>query len=463
MYRTFLALRYLRSRLVNLISVGGVMAGVGVLISVTAIMDGFQERVRTIARGSLSDITMMPTQGPGVTEEAPRTFTELDKVLRAADRRIKATSAHLRVPIAFFPSQDAHKTQWRLPGRNVHLMQCSGIDWAYEREASDIEQKLVVAYDRERPFHHPKAEEREKPTVMLSRRFLETFRLNPEMSRPPTRKLDFDRLSAAEYDKRLREELMPLIGREISLKFVIESGEGEFKPITRAMLISAIYDGGDSNEDISQVYMARSVLQKEAQIDLSYTHVRVKLFDPDDGDAVKRALSSRFGRSFGVMTWEDQRRDILRAVANEKVLLIIVLSFIVLLGGFVILATLTLTVVEKTRDVGIIVSLGAPRSGILSIFMWTGLLIGLIGSTFGIGLGYLFTHNVNGVKQWLYDAFGIDIFPVDIYRFRDIPAIWSWPTAFLIAACATALAFVCGLLPALRAASMDPVKALRHE
>jgi lipoprotein-releasing system permease protein len=145
------------------------------------------------------------------------------------------------------------------------------------------------------------------------------------------------------------------------------------------------------------------------------------------------------------------------------VLLVIVLSFIVLLGGFIILATLTLTVVEKTRDIGVLTALGAYRSGVLSMFLGTGLLIGVIGAFLGLLLGWLFTDNVNGVKEFLDERFGIQIFPPDIYLFPDIPTIWHWPSVLTIMAGSVLVAFLAGFVPALRAARMDPVKALRYE
>jgi lipoprotein-releasing system permease protein len=149
-------------------------------------------------------------------------------------------------------------------------------------------------------------------------------------------------------------------------------------------------------------------------------------------------------------------------VDNEKVLLVIVLSFIILLGGFIILATLTLTVVEKTKDIGVVAALGAGRRGILAIFLFNGLLIGVLGAILGLALGYVFTDNVNWVKDRLHDL-GVDVFPKNIYHFDQIPTVWDWPSILSIMAGSVLIAFLAGLLPALRAARLDPVAALRYE
>ena len=81
----------------------------------------------------------------------------------------------------------------------------------------------------------------------------------------------------------------------------------------------------------------------------------------------------------------------------------------------------------------------------------------------GVLLGWLFNSNVNGVKDFMSDNFGVQLFPHDIYLFREIPTVWDWSTVLVIAGGSIAMAFVAGLIPAFRAARMDPVKALRYE
>jgi len=228
------------------------------------------------------------------------------------------------------------------------------------------------------------------------------------------------------------------------------------------MIISGVYDAHDAVEDNVRLFIEIDEARRMAGQEFEYLRVSVRLDDYENAAAVKTGLSDRFGHLFLVETWEDQKADFLRAVNNEKVLLVIVLSFIVLLGGFIILATLTMTVVEKTRDIGIVGALGAGRFGILSIFVWNGLLIGVIGALFGLGLGAWFTDNVNWVKARLED-FGVEIFPPDIYHFREIPTVWDWPSVGMIMAGSVLVAFCAGILPAIRASRLDPVKALRYE
>lgn len=434
-YRLFLSWRYLRSRLVNLISVGGVMAGVAVLIIVVSIMDGFQERVRRVTRGNLSDITMSP-------REDPVPFADLETRLMEAEPRIAALSPLIKIPVGYFYESNRRALLSR-NNRELFLMEAVGIDWERERLVSDIARHVKAASNPDRPLYDAAAQEREKKTVLISRRFAEKFLLGK------------GRGSATPA------ELQALIGTDLPIAILNERSDGTYAERTYNLWVTGVYEGEDVQQDINRLYLDIRQLRQMADVDQPYLDVRVKLEDYRDAKAVQTSLRGRFP-AFTVFTWEDIQRDFLQAVESEKVLLLIVLSFIVLLGGFIILATLTLTVVEKTRDIGILSALGAPKTGVLSVFLWTGLWIGIIGSTLGVGLGRLFIDNVNWVKDRLEDI-GLYVFPPDIYRFREVPTIWDWTSVAWIVVGSLLMAFFAGLIPALRAARMDPVRALRHE
>ncbi len=480
MYRLFLALRYLRSRLVNLISVAGVMAGVAVLIIVVCIMDGFQERVRGHVRGRLSHIILTPLTTP---ENLP-TFDDFEEALKAHEPHVAATAPQIRYPI-FFQYETQRQVAIGEDGFTWWQMEAVGIDPIAEAKVTDFQKHLIVCRDPQRPFFVTKqAEARNKMTVLVSRTFAEKFGLSP-LADNGTKLFPYGALLNHE-GKRIEDPALllsrarTLIGVEMDLMYGIaasdEEGNVGFKPSTPNVLIAGVYDSGDAIDDIKSMYMdistVRSMLADRFDYSTSpptrlpkheYLQINVKLDDFEHADAVKARLQGRLGRWFYVETWEDQKRQFLMAVEQEKVMLIIVLSFIVMLGGFLILATLTLTVVEKTRDIGIVAALGASRSGILSIFLFNGLLIGLFGAALGLGLGRWFVLNVDAVHDFIKYVTGRDVFPPTIYRFRTIPTVWHWPSVFVIMAGSVGVAFFAGLLPALRAARLDPIKALRYE
>ena len=446
MYVVFLALRYLRSRLVNFIAVGGVMVGVAVLIVVTGVMDGFREKVLEVLRGNLSDIVMTPMHAPG--EKLPD-YAELDRRIRR-DPRVEATSPQVE-SLVFYLYPARHRGQLAVGDNSVLQMRAVGIDFERERKVSKIADYIVAANDPDDPFASRRVETHYKEgSVIVSRTFAKNF-LGLE-----------------------REILLPesLLEGDVGITFAHldpagsdpNSGSVAASWATLQLPISAVYDGEDTSLDAARIYFDKDVLRRKllGNIQDEYHHIRVKLKDPSQAAQLKLDFKETFPFFF-TATWQDHRADYLRAVNNEKVLLAIVLSFIVLLGGFIILATLTLTVVEKTRDIGVLGALGATRGGIRSLFVGNGLLIGILGAVLGVGLGALFQDNVNGIKNFLADGLGIEIFPSDIYLFREIPTVWDWSTVAWIAGGSILMAFVAGLIPAIRAANMDPVRALRHE
>jgi lipoprotein-releasing system permease protein len=118
---------------------------------------------------------------------------------------------------------------------------------------------------------------------------------------------------------------------------------------------------------------------------------------------------------------------------------------------------------EKTRDIGILKSLGASSRGVMSIFLGYGLMLGVIGSLFGTGLGLLITRYINEIESFLTKITGSEIFPRKVYYFESIPTDIQPVNIMLICFGAVAIATTFSILPALRAAMLNPVRALRFE
>jgi lipoprotein-releasing system permease protein len=141
----------------------------------------------------------------------------------------------------------------------------------------------------------------------------------------------------------------------------------------------------------------------------------------------------------------------------------VLLFLIVGVAGFGILAIFTMIVVEKTRDIGILKALGASNGGVMKIFLGYGLLLGLVGATIGTVLGLALTNNINGLEKVLGRITGQDLFPRDIYYFDKIPTFVHPWSVVLVNVGAVAIAVIFSVLPAIRAALLHPVRALRYE
>ena len=167
--------------------------------------------------------------------------------------------------------------------------------------------------------------------------------------------------------------------------------------------------------------------------------------------------------TYMVQTWEDKQGALLAAIRVEKGILNVLLFLIVGVAGFGILAIFSMIVVEKTRDIGILKALGASNGGVMKIFLGYGLLLGLVGAGFGTALGVTLTVHINQIEAFLAHLTGMEIFPRDVYYFNEIPTDLQPFSVALVNAGAVAIAVVFSVLPALRAALLHPVRALRYE
>jgi lipoprotein-releasing system permease protein len=154
---------------------------------------------------------------------------------------------------------------------------------------------------------------------------------------------------------------------------------------------------------------------------------------------------------------------LLAAVQLEITLLNILLFLIITVAGFGILAIFFMIVVEKTKDIGVMKSLGASGSGVASIFLGYGVLLGLVGAGTGAVAGLLFVANIDLIASGLEAITGREVFDPTVYYFESIPTIVRPMMVFWVIVGALSIAVMASVLPSLRAARMHPVEALRYE
>jgi lipoprotein-releasing system permease protein len=194
------------------------------------------------------------------------------------------------------------------------------------------------------------------------------------------------------------------------------------------------------------------------------TNILVKVKDYRRAREVRDAIAEVLkGNELAINTWEDKQGALLRAIEIEKSILDILLFMIIAVAGFGILAIFSMIVSEKTRDIGILKALGASNLGVMKIFLTYGLLLGVVGAVFGTILGLSVTCNINEIELVIAKVTGSRVFQVDVYYFSEIPTDIR-PLAILVVDFgAVAIAVVFSILPAIRAAMLHPVQALRYE
>jgi lipoprotein-releasing system permease protein len=230
------------------------------------------------------------------------------------------------------------------------------------------------------------------------------------------------------------------------------------------------YESKLSEYDTTSIYMPLRALQEMREmVDPktgagSVTSIQIKLKDPSNGNLVRDLLRAEFPADvYAVQTWRDKQGPLLAAVTLETTILNLLLFMIVAVAGFGILAIFYMIVVEKTKDIGILKSLGAPSRGIWGIFLGYGLALGIVGSGAGMALGLLMVANLNELADGLGRLTGQQVFDPAVYYFQEIPVVVEPLTVCWIVLGALAIAVLASVLPARRAARLHPVEALKGE
>ena len=275
-------------------------------------------------------------------------------------------------------------------------------------------------------------------------------------------------IGLATYRKEGRDRFLVLPGDDVTVTFPTA---GSPPRIHRDFFtIVDFYESKMSEYDSKFAFVPIETLQKlrgmmDPSTGRSYVNaISIKLKPGRDMNAVRDRLRAAFApQYYSIDTWRDNQGALLAAVHMETAILNVLLFLIICVAGFGILAIFFMIVVEKTRDIGILKSLGASSTGVMSIFLGYGLLLGLVGSGVGLVMGLLFVHYINEIADILGRLTGRPVFDPDIYYFYKIPAIVDPFTVAWIVGGAMTIAVLAGILPALRAARLHPVEALRYE
>ncbi len=226
------------------------------------------------------------------------------------------------------------------------------------------------------------------------------------------------------------------------------------------------FRSGMNEYDTSVVLMNIKELQKNRGMQLhdAITSIHIRLKNYDDAPKAIAALQGAFPPGMvTIKTWEEKQGLLLSAVEVETAILNVLLFLIITVAGFGILAIFYMIVVEKTRDIGILKSLGASSNGVMSIFLYYGLGLGIVGSSAGVVLGLLFVRYINQIEDGLSWVTGRKVFNEKIYYFFEIPTYVNPVMVLSVALGAIGIAVLASILPARRAARLHPVRALRFE
>lgn len=235
--------------------------------------------------------------------------------------------------------------------------------------------------------------------------------------------------------------------------------------IHKLFTVVDFYESKMSEYDATFAFVPIERLQAARGMADAVCSIQLRLRDGADLNHVRDSLRAQFPleMSLQINTWRDLQGALLAAVQMETTILNILLFLIIAVAGFGILATFFMIVVEKTKDIGVLKSLGASGFGIASIFLGYGVLLGALGSGVGAIAGLVFVAHINSVADLLETITGREVFDPTVYYFETIPTIVDpWTVAWVIVG-SVFIAVMASVLPSIRAARMHPVEALRYE
>jgi lipoprotein-releasing system permease protein len=226
-------------------------------------------------------------------------------------------------------------------------------------------------------------------------------------------------------------------------------------PRMKPFRVSAIFHSGMYEFDSTLVYTSIPALQEFLGLGDRVTGMEVEVGDIYAADRIAAAIQQKLGPRFTTKDWMQMNRSLFSALKLEKIAMFIILTLIILVAAFGIASTLFMMVMKKTKDIAILKSMGATRQSIMQIFILKGMVIGLIGTTLGVGLG-LFLCGL--LKHYEFIKL-----PRDVYYISTLPVqVQGLDLVFIIGA-ALAISFVATLYPSWQASRLDPVEAIRYE
>lgn len=424
-YELFVSLRQLRAKrtqkfisLNTWISIGGVALGVMALIVVIAVMSGFGKDLRDKILGTTSHAVVTNINRSGISD--------VDKIIQ----QVKS------VPGVIAASPFIMNHVMLTHGDSVSGIVIRGVDVVNKGRVSDLEKNLKAG----------------------SLDFMEA-----EKKKVQGKSGKHSRAGAV-----LGNELARRSGLRVGDVVSMVSPSSRITPMglipkMKVFYVAGIFESGMFEYDANLAFISIPAAQNFFSMKNKVTGIEVWVDDIETADTIAKAIQGKLKFPFFVRDWMKMNKNLFSALQLEKVMMFMILVLIILVAAFNIVSTLFMVVMEKTKEIAILKSMGATRKSIIKIFSYQGLIIGLVGTFVGCVAGFTIVPNLNEIVGFIEDVFGFTAFPSDVYYLDKLPSEIQYMDSFLIVVFSIVICFVASLYPAWRASRLDPVEGLRYE
>ncbi|HEV3334265.1 MAG TPA: ABC transporter permease [Bryobacteraceae bacterium] len=411
-FELFIAGRYLRAHrkervisVITAISIAGVAVGVMALIIALGVNNGFRNTLQRNLLGAMADITVLPkdpTYGIEHWEELAARLRKLPHIRAAAPALYSGV--------------------YLTGGPNSHFAELKGVDIDAELAISDSLRHLKAgAIDR---LRDPNAS---PPGILLGSRLVED-----------TGMIVNSRIS--------------VVSPQGDLSYLLTAGP---RPAIRPFKVAGVFETGFYDIDDNWAYTSLSAAQRILSLEDVINQIELKVDDVNRAGEIAKEVEKAAGPKYTTTTWMERNRQLLGALNMERRVTVITIGLIELVAALNIFISLVMMVMEKYRDIGVLMSMGARLSQIRRIFMFQGVLIGVVGSVIGVVAGYVLCYFANHYHWMRLDE--------TVYSLSFVPFEPRWIDGLWVPAAAILVSFVATIYPARNATRIAPAEVLRYE
>lgn len=425
-YEFFISKRYLRAKrkqvfvsIITFISIFGIFLGVAALIIVLAVMNGFEEDLRSKILGIKAHIELTTDMaGP------MKNYQEVSERIAGTEGVVASTP--------FIYSQAMIRS-----GNGVTGIVIRGLDTQSAFKVINLGKirEGKIEYLNKIPdeiLKHYKKEDVQAAGIVIGK----------EMAR---------NLGIFLYDS---ITIISPVGISTPMGMV---------PRMKKFVVVGIFESGFYEYDSTLAYLSLKNCQDFLQMGDTVTGIDIKVDDIYKADSIARKIQSKLGFPFWAHNWMQMNKNLFSALKLEKRVMFIILSLIVLVAAFNIISALIMIVMEKNKDIAILKSMGATSRTIMKIFIYQGLIVGVIGTFLGCVAGLAVALNLQKISLFVEKIFHFKILPGDVYYLSELPSKVNYGDVVVIVIGTLLICFLSTIYPSLRASKLDPAEALRYE